>query len=42
MLVGTATVVTVTNIDASMASQRDSLGFDVTFDYGMPGFGAMR
>jgi len=38
MLVGAATVVTVTNIAASMAYYRDALGFDVAFDYGEPTF----
>lgn len=38
MLVGAATVVTVTDIDASMAYYCDVLGFDVTFDYGEPIF----
>ena len=38
MLVGAATVITVSDIAASIAYYRDALGFDVTFEYGEPSF----
>ena len=36
MLVGAATILTVGDIEASVAYYRDNLGFDVTFQYGEP------
>jgi uncharacterized glyoxalase superfamily protein PhnB len=38
MLTGTATVLTVRDIDKSIAYYRDALGFAVTFQYGEPTF----
>ena len=38
MMTGTATVLTVRNIGASIAYYRDALGFAVTFEYGQPTF----
>jgi uncharacterized glyoxalase superfamily protein PhnB len=38
MLVGSAPVLTVRDIAASVAHYRDVLGFDVTFQYGTPVF----
>jgi len=38
MLVGAATVFTVSDLAASLAYYRDKLGFDVTFQYGEPTF----
>jgi hypothetical protein len=38
MLVGAATVFVVSDIAKSIAYYRDSLGFDVTFQYGEPLF----
>ena len=38
MMTGTATVLTVRDIAASIAYYRDTLGFAVTFEYGQPTF----
>jgi catechol 2,3-dioxygenase-like lactoylglutathione lyase family enzyme len=38
MMVGAATVFTVREIAKSLAYYRDTLGFDVTFEYGQPTF----
>jgi uncharacterized glyoxalase superfamily protein PhnB len=38
MMTGTATVLTVRDIGASVAYYRDALGFAVTFEYGEPTF----
>src|SRR5262252_8899757 len=38
MMTGTATVLTVRDIAASVAYYRDALGFAVTFEYGEPTF----
>jgi catechol 2,3-dioxygenase-like lactoylglutathione lyase family enzyme len=38
MMTGTATVLTVRDIAASLAYYRDALGFAVTFEYGQPTF----
>jgi catechol 2,3-dioxygenase-like lactoylglutathione lyase family enzyme len=38
MITGTATVLTVRDIGASLAYYRDALGFAVTFEYGKPTF----
>ena len=38
MMTGTATVLTVREIGASIAYYRDALGFAVTFEYGQPTF----
>ena len=38
MMRGTATVLTVRDIAASIAYYRDALGFAVTFEYGQPTF----
>jgi uncharacterized glyoxalase superfamily protein PhnB len=38
MMVGAATVFTVSDIGKSLAYYRDALGFDVTFQYGEPTF----
>jgi catechol 2,3-dioxygenase-like lactoylglutathione lyase family enzyme len=38
MITGTATVLTVRDIAASLAYYRDALGFSVTFEYGEPTF----
>jgi uncharacterized glyoxalase superfamily protein PhnB len=38
MMTGTATVLTVRDIAASIAYYRDALGFAVTFEYGQPTF----
>jgi catechol 2,3-dioxygenase-like lactoylglutathione lyase family enzyme len=38
MMTGTATVLTVRDLAASIAYYRDALGFAVTFEYGQPTF----
>jgi len=38
MITGTATVLTVRDIAASLAYYRDALGFEVTFEWGEPTF----
>jgi len=38
MMVGAATVFTVSDIGKSLAYYRDALGFDITFEYGEPTF----
>jgi catechol 2,3-dioxygenase-like lactoylglutathione lyase family enzyme len=38
MMTGTATVLTVRDIAASLAYYRDALGFAVAFEYGQPTF----
>jgi predicted enzyme related to lactoylglutathione lyase len=38
MMVGAATVFTVSDIGKSLAYYRDALGFDITFQYGEPTF----
>jgi uncharacterized glyoxalase superfamily protein PhnB len=38
MMTGTATVLTVGDIAASLAYYRDALGFSVSFEYGQPTF----
>ena len=38
MMTGTATVLTVRDIAASLAYYRDALGFSVAFEYGQPTF----
>jgi|SRR5262249_35960012 len=36
MMIGTATILTVRDLAASVAYYRDALGFSITFEYGQP------